>query len=99
MGDAKHTPMTPDERHADVVRRYPGGLTPAQFRHEALMSADEDGKIDPPSLSDWFAAQSLLMGMFFDGQINKRCRRNEAGPWFITEKGRAAIAAATRSEG
>lgn len=30
--------MTPDERHADIVRRYPDGLTPQQFRDETLAS-------------------------------------------------------------
>lgn len=82
--------MTPEQRHEDVVRRFPGGLSPRQFRALALESADEDGKLDPPSLADWFATQSLLLGMFFDGLIEKRCRRDEAGPWFITEKGMAA---------
>lgn len=84
--------MTPDERHEDVVRRYPGGLNPSQFRLEALASADDDGKIDPPALADWFAQTSLLMEMFITGQIMRRCGRNEAGPWYITEKGRAALA-------
>ena len=82
--------MTPDERHADVVRRYPGGLTPAQFRHEALVSADADGKLDPPAIADWFKQQSLLLGMWMEGLIERRCRRDESGPWFITDKGRDA---------
>lgn len=41
--------MTPEERHSDVVKRFPGGLTPVQFRMLTLESADEDGKVDPPS--------------------------------------------------
>lgn len=81
--------MTPQQRHEDVVRRHPGGLTPATFRAEALASADEDGKIDPPALADPFAAMSLLIGMWMEGLIERRCRRDEAGPWFITAKGRA----------
>jgi hypothetical protein len=83
--------MTQDERHADVVARFPGGLTPIQFRMLTLESADADGKLDPPSLADWFAAQSILMGLWMDGLIERRCRRNESGPWFITEKGKAAL--------
>lgn len=75
--------MTADERHADVVSRYPGGLTRAQFEHETIASADEDGKLDPPALADWFRQQSLLMGMWFDGRIERRCRRDEVGPWFL----------------
>jgi hypothetical protein len=76
--------MTPQERHEDVVRRYPGGLTPAQFRDETLASADEDGKLDPPALADWFKQQSLLMKMWMDGLIERRCRRDEAGPWYLS---------------
>jgi hypothetical protein len=88
---------TPDERHADVVSRYPGGLTPEQFRHEALASADDDGKLDPPALADWFKAQSLLLGMWMEGLIGRRCKRNESGPYYITDKGRAARRAAASS--
>lgn len=85
--------MTPDERHEDVVRRYPGGLTPAQFRHETLASADEDGKLDPPALADWFTTQGLLIGMWMDGLIELRRpgRDQPMWPWFITPKGRAAL--------
>jgi hypothetical protein len=87
--------MTPQERHEDVVRRYPGGLTPAQFRHEALASVDADGKLDPPALADWFKAQSLLISMWMDGLIERRARRDEPGPWFITHKGRGAMVQAS----
>lgn len=84
--------MTPDERHADVVSRYPGGLNPAQFRHETLLSADGDGKLDPPALADWLKQKSLLIGMWMDGLIELRGRGRDQPmwPWFITEKGRAA---------
>lgn len=84
--------MSPQERHEDVMRRYPSGLTPAQFRHETLASADSDGQLDPPALSDWFVTQSLLLRMWMDGLITRRCKRNEAGPYYITDAGRAAIA-------
>jgi hypothetical protein len=77
-----------EARHQQVVRRFPGGLTPKQFVQVALESADEDGKIDPPSLADWFAGQSILIGMWLSDLIERRCRRDEAGPYFITEKGR-----------
>lgn len=85
--------MTPDERHADIVRRYPDGLTPQQFRDETLASADDDGKLHPPSAGDFFSRTSLLLGMWFDGLIERRCRHDESGPWFITDRGRAAAAA------
>lgn len=88
--------MTPQERHEDVVQRYPGGLTPAQFRREVLASADDDGKLDPPALADWFKRQSLLIGMWMDGLIELRGKGRDQPmwPWFITEKGRAAAALA-----
>jgi hypothetical protein len=87
--------MTPDERHADVVSRYPGGLNPEQFLHETLASADADGKLDPPALADWFAQKSLLIGMWMEGLIELRGtgRDQPMWPWFITEKGRAAAGA------
>lgn len=87
---------SPDARHAVVVSAYPGGLTPAQFRTVALVSTDSDGRIDPPALADWFKQQSLLIGMWMDGLIERRCRRDEAGPYFITEKGRSATSGGTR---
>ena len=84
--------MTPEERHADVVARYPGGLTPVQFRREALASADSDEVIDPPALSDWFAQNSLLIAMWMDGLIELRGggREKPMWPWYITAKGKAA---------
>jgi hypothetical protein len=83
--------MTPQERHVDVVRRYPGGLTPAQFRHETLASADEDGKLDPPALADPWMRESLLIGMYMEGLIEKRGpgrAYERTGPYYITEAGR-----------
>lgn len=82
--------MTPDQRHEDVVNRYPGGLTPAQFRHETLVSRDENGQLDPPALGDWWTQMSLLMGMYFEGLIERRGAGrmyDRGGPWFITAKG------------
>lgn len=93
--------MTPDDRHEDVVRRYPGGLTPAQFRREVLASANADGELDPPATADWFAAQGLLMGMWMDGLIKlRRPGRNQPmWPWFITEKGRALLPRSDKGQG
>lgn len=89
--------MTPQERHEDVVRRYPGGLTPAQFRHETLASADEDGKLDPPDLADQWARKSLLIGMYMEGLIEQRGPGKRAyersGPYYLTEAGRRAAGA------
>lgn len=85
--------MTPQERHEDVVRRYPGGLSPAQFRHEALASADEDGKLAPPALADWWTRTSLLIGMYMEGLIEQRGpgrAYERTGPYYLTEAGRRA---------
>jgi hypothetical protein len=88
--------LTPEGRHADIMKRFPVGITPAQFRMLTLESADQDGKIDPPSVADWFAAQSILIAMWMDGLIERRGGRNDSGPWFITAKG---IAATQKEEG
>jgi len=83
--------MDKDARHAEIVALFPAGLTPKQFRTLTLKSADEDGKLDPPSLADWWATQSLLIGMYINGLIEKRGtgpQWNRGGPWYITEKGR-----------
>jgi hypothetical protein len=81
----------PDARHEVVKALFPGGLTPQQYRMVALASTDADGRVDPPAIADWFRQQSLLMGMFIGGEITRKCRRDEPGPWFITDKGRAAL--------
>lgn len=87
--------MTPEKRHADVVSRYPGGLTPEQFRQETLVSAGEDGVIDPPALADWFKQQSLLLRMDWDGLIKRSGPQkryyDKTGPWLITDKGRELL--------
>jgi hypothetical protein len=85
--------MTADERHEDVVRRYPGGLTPAQFKLETLRSAGDDDKLDPPALADWFKQKSLLISMWMDGLIELRGtgRDQPMAPWFITQRGRKQL--------
>ena len=86
--------MTPDERHEDIVRRYPGGLTPVQYCHEALASADDGDLIDPPSIADWFTQSGILLRMWMDGLIELRGKGRDQplGPWYITKKGRDSIA-------
>lgn len=91
--------MTVDERHEDVVRRYPAGLTVEQFRHETLMSADADGKLDPPSITDGLTREGLLICMSIAGLIkNHKHPVRYPGDWRITDKGRAAIQKATNKE-
>ena len=71
------------------------GFYPSQFRQVTLESADDDGKLEPPSIQDGFAGQSLLMGMFIKGLITKRYNMNERGPWYITKQGVQVRAAAS----
>lgn len=90
--------MTDDERHAAVVERFPGGLTPTQFKQVTLESADEDGRVYPPSLADYWAAWSLLMGMAIEGLIHRRVGPKLPGPFYITDKGREMLATSTREK-
>lgn len=80
-----------DRRHAEIVAKYPGGLTPKQYRKVVLESADEDGRLYPHSLSSFFDQTSLLLGMYMDDLITRRGRHNEPGSWYITDKGREAL--------
>jgi hypothetical protein len=76
-----------DARYDRIVAERPQGLTPEEFRRIALESADEDGRIYPHPI-EWWAGMSLLMGMAIKGLVTRKCRRNEAGPWYITDEGR-----------
>lgn len=63
------------------------------YKQEVLETADADGQLCPPPVRDWFAGQSVLMGMYMQGLIEKRgegAMYHRGGPWFITDKGRAA---------
>jgi hypothetical protein len=97
---------TPDERHERVVAAFPGGLTPDQFDLLTLHSADADGRLDPPSIADWWTAISLQMRLYMRGWIERRGTGRmyeRTGPWFITEAGRerlrTALAAFDEMEG
>lgn len=92
---APYQPMTEeqlDARYDEIVAKYPNGLTFKQFVQIALESADEDGRIYPHPVGTWMDRQSLMMRMFFDGFVCRRARRNEPGPWYITDKGREYVA-------
>jgi hypothetical protein len=77
-----------DRRHEEVVARFPGGLTREQFQLVTLESADDDGRVYPHSVADWFAQQSLLMGMWMEGLIDHRDGPHKPFRWLITDKGR-----------
>lgn len=84
--------MTRDERHDLVVREFPGGLNRVQFAALTLVSAGEDEIVDPPSLADWWKRQSMILGLWMcDGLIERRCRRDESGPYYLTAKARAYL--------
>lgn len=79
-----------DRMHDDVVRRFPSGLTPDQFRLVTLESADEDGKVYPHSIADVLLQHSMLLHMAVkDGLIDNRGGGyNKPYDWHITQKGR-----------
>ena len=80
-----------DRRFDETVKRFPDGMSAAQFRQVTLESADEDGKIYPHDLQNWFHRQSILMSMFFDGLIQNRGGYNKPFDWYITDKGRELL--------
>lgn len=56
------------------------------------MGAGEDEIVDPPSLADWWKRQSMILGLWMrDGLIERRCRRDESGPYYLTAKARAYL--------
>lgn len=80
-----------DDLHEKTVARFPGGLTPKQFALVTLESADEDGRVYPHSIADFFVKQSILYRMAMDDLIDNRARHDAPCEWFITDKGRAFI--------
>ena len=80
--------MTPDERHAYVVRAFPGSLTGLEFAALTLLSADDNEVVDPPSVGDWFQRQSCILRLSLGGLIERRCKRDEIGPYYLSETGR-----------
>lgn len=81
-----------DRMHDAVVAKYPGGLTGVQFRQVTLESADEDGRVYPPSIADALKQHSCLLRMMMDGHIeNRGGGYNKPYRWHITEKGRALL--------
>lgn len=93
-----------DRMHDVVVARYPGGLTPQQFRLVTLESADaeDDGRVYPPSIQgvkgNPLIQHSLLIGMWFDGLLKHwddgsgRPQMHQPSRFAITDKGRAWLA-------
>lgn len=70
-------------------------MTKDNYTRLVLESAAADGEIDAPQLTDTWLRLSLLIGMYMQGLIERRGEGrmyDRAGPWYITESGRAAAA-------
>ena len=80
-----------DRLHDETVARFPDGLTPEQYRRVVLESADEDGRLYPHALADWWLQQSLLMDLFMKGLIKTNNGYHEPMKWIITDTGRKAL--------
>lgn len=69
-------------------------MTKDEYKRHVLESADEDGKLDPPALTDWWLRMGILMEMYLKGQIERRGPEprmyDRTGPWYITPLGCAA---------
>jgi hypothetical protein len=68
-------------------------INASEFRELTLRSADEDGKVTPPPYGDWWTQQSILIGMYMKGLIEKRGEGrmyDRGGPWYITATGQEA---------
>lgn len=83
-----------DKMHDAVVARFPESMTPHQFKIVTLESADEDGRLYPHSIADWFLQQSLLTGMWMLENLIEPGWRGHHEPmwWKITNTGRAWLA-------
>lgn len=88
-----------DRMHDAVVARFPGGLTPKQFAIVTLESADEDGRVYPHAVADFFKKHSMLITMcHIEGLLEPGWHRHDQPMWWkITQKGREWLAAQTNS--
>lgn len=86
-----------DARHDEIVARYPGGLTYKQWRRIALESAREDDVVHPHPVGDFSVRTSLMIKLLLEGYVERRCRPDEVGPWYITKAGRAFLASGAES--
>jgi hypothetical protein len=69
-------------------------MTKDEYERLVLKTADDDGKLDPPAVSNWWVGTSILIGMYMRGLVERRGPEKRmyerTGPWYITERGRAA---------
>ena len=68
-------------------------MTGEEYKGLVLRSADEDGHLHPPRLTNWFLMQSLLAQMeIHDRTIKTISAANEPLRYALTDKGRDAAA-------
>ena len=68
-------------------------MTGDEYKVRVLRSADAGGRLHPPSLTDWFLMQSILVEMQIeDRTITMTSARNEPMQYALTDKGRDAAA-------
>ncbi len=71
-----------------------------EYKGLVLHSEDEDGHLHPPSLTNWFLMQSILVEMQIeDRTIQMTSARNEPIRYALTDKGRDAAARTPKTEG
>lgn len=81
-----------DRMHKAGMTRFPAGCTIEQFAILTLESADDDGRLYPYSLADFFKQHSWLFTLLVKGLIDNRSRHDEPMKWYITDKGREWLA-------
>ena len=68
-------------------------MTGDEYKVRVLRSADEDGCLHPPRLTNWFLMQSILVEMaIHDRTIKMISSRSEPIRYALTDKGRDAAA-------
>ena len=66
-------------------------MTRQEYELEVLRTADGEGVLYPPPLTDWWAQQSVLIGMYLRGEIDRKGEGRmyeRTGPYCIASAGR-----------
>lgn len=69
-------------------------MTPEEYELEVLRSADADGILHPKPLTDWWAQQSILVGMYMRAEIDRQGdgpMHTRTGPYCIAPAGLARL--------
>ncbi len=73
----------------EALRRT--AMTRQEYELEVLRTADGEGVLYPPPLTDWWAQQSVLIGMYLRGEIDRKGEGRmyeRTGPYCIASAGR-----------